>query len=102
MCVSGCRDLKPSNIFMQEDLSISIGDFGVATIMGDSRTKTRTTVGEYVFLGIIMGDACTKIRTTVGEYVGHLVSLWAIPTLKQEILWMSMRFTWCHYGRCPH
>ncbi|XP_066293855.1 serine/threonine kinase-like domain-containing protein STKLD1 isoform X2 [Branchiostoma lanceolatum] len=39
------RDLKPSNIFMTEDLSISIGDFGVATVMGDARTKTRTTVG---------------------------------------------------------
>ncbi|XP_065068204.1 serine/threonine kinase-like domain-containing protein STKLD1 [Rhopilema esculentum] len=39
------RDLKPSNIFMADNLSISIGDFGVATIMGDARTRTRTTVG---------------------------------------------------------
>eukprot|EP00112_Aurelia_sp_Birch-Aquarium-sp1_P006306 Seg1698.8 transcript_id=Seg1698.8/GoldUCD/mRNA.D3Y31 product="Serine/threonine kinase-like domain-containing protein STKLD1" protein_id=Seg1698.8/GoldUCD/D3Y31 len=39
------RDLKPSNIFMTDNLSISIGDFGVATIMGDARTRTRTTVG---------------------------------------------------------
>ncbi|CAH1787300.1 unnamed protein product [Owenia fusiformis] len=39
------RDLKPSNIFMKDDLGISLGDFGVATIMGDARTKTRTTVG---------------------------------------------------------
>lgn len=39
------RDLKPSNIFMTDKLSISIGDFGVATIMGDARTRTRTTVG---------------------------------------------------------
>ena len=39
------RDLKPSNIFMTKNLSISIGDFGVATVMGDARTKTRTTVG---------------------------------------------------------
>ena len=30
---------------MKEDLSISLGDFGVATIMGDARTRTRTTVG---------------------------------------------------------
>ena len=41
------RDLKPSNIFMKEDLSISLGDFGVATIMGDARTRTRTTVGMF-------------------------------------------------------
>jgi len=39
------RDLKPSNIFMTADLNISIGDFGVSTILGDHRTKTRTTVG---------------------------------------------------------
>jgi len=44
------RDLKPSNIFMREDLSISLGDFGVATIMGDARTRTRTTVGESLCL----------------------------------------------------
>jgi probable inactive protein kinase-like protein SgK071 len=39
------RDLKPSNIFMTEDLNVTIGDFGVATVLGDARTKARTTVG---------------------------------------------------------
>ena len=39
------RDLKPSNIFLRNDLTLSIGDFGVATLMDDKRTKTRTTVG---------------------------------------------------------
>ena len=31
------RDLKPSNIFLRSDLSLSIGDFGVATLMDDKK-----------------------------------------------------------------
>ncbi|XP_072016203.1 serine/threonine kinase-like domain-containing protein STKLD1 [Amphiura filiformis] len=44
------RDLKPSNIFLTEELNVSIGDFGVATVMGDARTRTRTTVGSMIWM----------------------------------------------------
>lgn len=40
------RDLKPSNLFIKDDDCLALGDFGVATVMGDVRTKTRTAVGE--------------------------------------------------------
>lgn len=40
------RDLKPSNLFIKDDDCLTLGDFGVATVMGDVRTKTRTAVGE--------------------------------------------------------
>ena len=44
---------------MKEDLSISLGDFGVATIMGDARTRTRTTVGKNIHLYVhIYGVYC--------------------------------------------
>ena len=39
------RDLKPSNVYIQEDDSIAIGDFGVSTVMVDVLTRTRSTVG---------------------------------------------------------
>ncbi|XP_065198183.1 serine/threonine kinase-like domain-containing protein STKLD1 isoform X1 [Sycon ciliatum] len=44
------RDLKPSNIFLTEDLSVRIGDFGVSTVMGNQRTKTRTIVGSMAWM----------------------------------------------------
>lgn len=46
MCTWRCfRDLKPSNVFITEDWSVVIGDFGVPTVVKDMRTKTRGTVG---------------------------------------------------------
>ena len=39
------RDLKPSNIFLRSDLTLSIGDFGVATLMG---------LGLTIFFGTII------------------------------------------------
>ena len=45
--MSPCRDLKPSNIFLKDDMSLAIGDFGVATVMmGNTKDVTRTTVGK--------------------------------------------------------
>lgn len=39
---------------MQEDLSLSIGDFGVSTIMLDVRTKTRTAVGQWPLPSLVV------------------------------------------------
>ncbi|PAA46707.1 hypothetical protein BOX15_Mlig031008g2 [Macrostomum lignano] len=35
-------DIRASNIFLRDDLSISVGDFCVATLMADHQTNTRT------------------------------------------------------------
>lgn len=44
------RDLKPSNIFVKDDDTLCVGDFGVATVMGDRRTCPRNAVGTTVYM----------------------------------------------------
>ncbi|KAL5011496.1 hypothetical protein ScPMuIL_010047 [Solemya velum] len=39
------RDLRPTNIYIKEDGKLCLGDFGVATVMGDAMTCTRATSG---------------------------------------------------------
>lgn len=43
---------------MKSSIDICIGDFGVATVMGDARTKTRTMVGS-------MNWMAPEVRITV-------------------------------------
>jgi len=98
------RDLKPSNIFLKEDLSLSIGDFGVATIMGDKRTKTRTTVGSMNWmapevlerpydersdvwsLGCITLEMITCHILDSTQMSGHLFELKNNPQLLEDVL----------------
>jgi len=47
------RDLKPSNIFLRDDSSIAVGDFGVPTVMKHIRTMTRTAVGMCIHFSLI-------------------------------------------------
>ena len=60
------RDLKPSNIFMKSTIDICIGDFGVATVMGDARTKTRTMVGS-------MNWMAPEVRTHLSQQACEFV-----------------------------
>jgi len=98
------RDLKPSNIFLKEDLSLSLGDFGVATIMGDKRTKTRTTVGSMNWmapevlerpydersdvwsLGCITLEMITCHIFDSTQMSGHLFELKNNPQLLEDVL----------------
>ena len=98
------RDLKPSNIFLTSDLSISIGDFGVSTMMGDARTKTRTTVGSMNWmapevmerpydersdvwsLGCIILEACTCSFLNRDDISGVLFDIKTSPQELEEVL----------------
>ncbi|XP_060595198.1 serine/threonine kinase-like domain-containing protein STKLD1 isoform X3 [Ruditapes philippinarum] len=43
------RDIRPSNIYVQADDTLALGDFGVDTIMGDAITCTRANAGKKPF-----------------------------------------------------
>lgn len=51
------RDVRPSNIYIQEDDTLALGDFGVDTIMGDTITCTRATAGISIRLVSLDKDA---------------------------------------------
>ncbi|XP_033732003.1 serine/threonine kinase-like domain-containing protein STKLD1 isoform X3 [Pecten maximus] len=44
------RDLRPNNLYLQEEGSLKIGDFSVASVMGDTQTCTRATLSSANYL----------------------------------------------------
>eukprot|EP00058_Branchiostoma_floridae_P010879 XP_002596367.1 hypothetical protein BRAFLDRAFT_76176 [Branchiostoma floridae] len=80
------RDLKPSNIFMTEDLSISIGDFGVATVMGDARTKTRTTVGSMNWMAPEVLERPYDERSDTPQAQATLFEIKHSPQILEDVL----------------
>uniref|UniRef100_A0A0E0LLP5 Serine/threonine-protein kinase n=1 Tax=Oryza punctata TaxID=4537 RepID=A0A0E0LLP5_ORYPU len=60
------RDLKPNNILLGEDMEPKIADFGLARLLGEGHTNTRTTriVGTFGYMApeyAIHGNVSTKI-----------------------------------------
>ncbi|XP_021369620.1 serine/threonine kinase-like domain-containing protein STKLD1 isoform X2 [Mizuhopecten yessoensis] len=50
------RDLRPNNLYLQEEGSLKLGDFSVATVMGDTRTCTRATLSSANYLAPELED----------------------------------------------
>ncbi|XP_060069798.1 serine/threonine kinase-like domain-containing protein STKLD1 [Ylistrum balloti] len=44
------RDLRPNNLYLQEEGSLKLGDFSVATVMGDTQTCTRASLSSANYL----------------------------------------------------
>ena len=98
------RDLKPMNIFLNSDMSISIGDFGVSTQMGAERIRTRTTVGSMNWMapevlekpydersdvwsiGCIILEMCTCSLLDRDEISDVLFELKSSPKSLEEVL----------------
>ena len=43
------RDLKPDNIFLHNGV-IKLGDFGIARVLSDTKSKAKTVVGTPYYL----------------------------------------------------
>ncbi|XP_052790409.1 serine/threonine kinase-like domain-containing protein STKLD1 isoform X2 [Mya arenaria] len=73
------RDLRPTNIFMTEDGTLCVGDFGVDTIMGDAVTCTRATAASMNYMA---PEAATEGYTeksdvwSLGCVLFELVTAW--------------------------
>jgi len=44
------RDLKSQNIFLTEKGMIKLGDFGIARVLSDTKSKAKTVVGTPYYL----------------------------------------------------
>jgi len=75
--------LKPSNIFLTSDLSISIGDFGVSTMMGEARTRTRTTVGSMNWMAPEVMERPYDERSDVWSLGCIILECCTCPTMDQ-------------------
>lgn len=93
------RDVRPSNIYIQEDDTLALGDFGVDTIMGDTITCTRANAGIGVRLVPLDKDvshlsiSLCKLQYKLQNTVCGTVNLYNGQILeKQKLLWC---IPWC-------
>ena len=73
------RDVRPSNIYVQQDDALVLGDFGVATIRGDAVTCTRASAGKRL------------LSFTLGDRIPYLPQLFTILVLKFEHVQFTTR-----------
>ncbi|CAG2251306.1 STKLD1 [Mytilus edulis] len=53
------RDVRPNNMYVNEDGNLVLGDFSVASVMGDTRTCTRSTLDITNYMAPEMTDKFT-------------------------------------------
>ena len=79
------RDIKPQNVFLEEDLSPRLGDFGVAS-SSQSLTLTQT--------GMTIGTAAYMApEQATGEHAGPGADLYAVGVILYELLTGQLPFS---------
>ncbi|XP_070175840.1 serine/threonine kinase-like domain-containing protein STKLD1 isoform X1 [Littorina saxatilis] len=80
------RDLKPSNLFVKDDDTLCLGDFGVSTVMGDMRTCPRNTVGTAVYMAPEVMDQAYDERSDVWSLGCVLLEMTSTAIFTQQQL----------------
>ncbi|XP_069122430.1 serine/threonine kinase-like domain-containing protein STKLD1 [Argopecten irradians] len=78
------RDLRPNNLYLHEDGSLKIGDFSVATVMGDTQTCTRATLSSANYLAPELEDTGFTAVTDIWSLGCILFELTSSPFFDEK------------------
>lgn len=77
------RDIKSHNIFLMKDMSIKLGDFGIAKVFNSTKSRAQTMIGTPYYFS---PEMCK------GETYSYKTDIWSLGVLLYEITVLEYPF----------
>ena len=71
------RDIKPGNVMVRKDGTVKVVDFGIARVLGTSRTQTGMLIGTFAYM---------SPEQYQGEHADERSDIWSFGVLLYELL----------------